>query len=145
MQENLFLWSRSATSWIWQPYCTVIGTMPCCYCWLQPFNFSPVSFACNFQDWGCVILRGIDFLLKICWSIPCLHPSWKVHSWICSQCLLWCMNSWYLPTTVLHCYRYNALLLLLQPLRWHCVECAVHHERNVREDQHHYISGVNKQ
>ena len=49
---------------------------------LQPFNFSPVSFACNFQDWGCVILREIDFLLKICWSIPCFHPSWKVHTWI---------------------------------------------------------------
>ena len=47
---------------------------------LQPFNFSPVSFACNFHDWGCVILREIDFLLKICWSIPCLHPSWKVHT-----------------------------------------------------------------
>jgi len=49
---------------------------------LQPFNFSPVSFACNFQDWGCLILREIDFLLKICWSILCLHPSWKVHTWI---------------------------------------------------------------
>ena len=46
------------------------------------FNLSPVSFACNFQDWGCVILRDIDFLSKICWSIPCLHPSWKVHTWI---------------------------------------------------------------
>jgi len=33
---------------------------------LQPFNFSPVRFACNFQDWGCAILRKIDFLLKIC-------------------------------------------------------------------------------
>jgi len=32
---------------------------------LQPLNFSPVSFACNFQDGGCVILREIDFLLKI--------------------------------------------------------------------------------
>ena len=30
------------------------------------------------KDWGCVILREIDFLLKICWSLPCLHPSWKV-------------------------------------------------------------------
>ena len=49
---------------------------------LQPLNFSPVSFVCNFQDWGCVILREIDFLLKICWSIPCLHPLWKVHTWI---------------------------------------------------------------
>ena len=48
----------------------------------QHFNFSPVSSAFNFQDWGCVILREIDFLLKICWSIPCLHPSWKVHTWI---------------------------------------------------------------
>ena len=27
-----------------------------------------------------VILREIDFLLKICWSIACLHPSWKVHT-----------------------------------------------------------------
>jgi len=49
---------------------------------LQPFNFSPVSFDGNFQDWGCIILREIDFLLKICWSIPCLLPSWKVHTWI---------------------------------------------------------------
>ena len=49
---------------------------------LQPFNFSPISFACNFQDWECVILREIDFLLKICWSIPCLHPSWKVRTWL---------------------------------------------------------------
>jgi len=48
---------------------------------LQPFNVSPVCFACNFQEWGCVILREIDFLLKIGWSIPCLHPSWKVHTW----------------------------------------------------------------
>jgi len=41
-----------------------------------------------FQDWGCVILREIDFLLKICWSIPCLHPSWKVHTWI-EICASW--------------------------------------------------------
>ena len=33
------------------------------------------------KDWGCVILREMDFLLKICWSIPCFHPSWKVHTW----------------------------------------------------------------
>ena len=26
---------------------------------------------------------------------------------------------------------------VLQPLRWCCVECAIHHERNVREEQHH--------
>jgi len=28
-----------------------------------------------------VILREIGFLLKICWSIPCLHPSWRVPAW----------------------------------------------------------------
>ena len=38
-----------------------------------------------------------------------------------------------------------ALLAMLQPLRWRCVECAVHHERDVREEQHPYISGTNKQ
>jgi len=31
------------------------------------------------------------------------------------------------------------ILLLLQPLRWRCVECAIHHERDVREEQHPYI------
>jgi len=33
-----------------------------------------LSFKWN-KDWGCVILREINFLLNICWSIPCLHPS----------------------------------------------------------------------
>jgi len=32
---------------------------------LQAFNFSPVSVACKFQDCGCIILREIDFLLKL--------------------------------------------------------------------------------
>jgi len=27
--------------------------------------------------------------------------------------------------------------MLLQPLRWCCVECVIHHERDVREEQHH--------
>jgi len=26
---------------------------------------------------------------------------------------------------------------LLQPLRWCCVDCVIHHERDVREEQHH--------
>jgi len=26
---------------------------------------------------------------------------------------------------------------LLQPLRWRYIECVIHHERNVREEQHH--------
>ena len=28
-------------------------------------------------------------------------------------------------------------MMLLQPLRWCCVECVIHHERDVREEQHH--------
>jgi len=28
------------------------------------------------------------------------------------------------------------ILVLLQPLRWRCTECAIHHERIVREEQH---------
>jgi len=40
-----------------------------------------IKFYLN-KDWECIILHEIDFLLKICWSIPCLHQSWKVHTWI---------------------------------------------------------------
>jgi len=35
-------------------------------------------------------------------------------------------------------------ILLLQPLDLHCAESTLHHERNVREEQHH-ICGANKQ
>jgi len=31
----------------------------------------------------------------------------------------------------------SGLLVLLQPLRWFCVDCVIHHERDVREEQHH--------
>jgi len=37
------------------------------------------------------------------------------------------------------------LNMLLQPLCWRCVECVIHHERDVREEQHPYICGANKQ
>jgi len=29
-------------------------------------HFTPVSIGCRWQDWQCVLLREIDFLLKIC-------------------------------------------------------------------------------
>jgi len=50
---------------------------------LQSFNFSLVSFVCNFQDWGCVISREIDFLLKILLIDSLLTPIvestyWKI-------------------------------------------------------------------
>jgi len=30
-------------------------------------------------------------------------------------------------------------VVVLQPLRWCCVECVIHHERDVREEQHHTL------
>ena len=30
-----------------------------------------------------------------------------------------------------------AMSLLLQPLRWCCIDCVIHHERDMREEQHH--------
>jgi len=38
----------------------------------------------------------------------------------------------------------KAAMVLLQPLRWRCVECVIHHERDVREEQQH-VCGTNKQ
>jgi len=35
--------------------------------------------------------------------------------------------------------------MLLKPLGWHCVECAIHHERHMHKEQYRYIRGVNKQ
>jgi len=34
---------------------------------------------------------------------------------------------------------FEVLFKMVQPLRWCCVECAIHHERNVREEQHPYM------
>ena len=36
-----------------------------------------------------------------------------------------------------HCPRKRQMCILLQPLRWCCVDCVIHHERDVREEQHH--------
>ena len=36
-------------------------------------------------------------------------------------------------------------LQLLQTLGWRCVECAIPHQRDAREEQHRYIRGANKQ
>ena len=34
----------------------------------------------------------------------------------------------------------NVNLLVLQPLRWCCVDCVIHHERDVREEQKYMCS-----
>jgi len=37
------------------------------------------------------------------------------------------------------------LKVVLQPLCWHCVECAIPHERDVHKQQYPYTCGANKQ
>jgi len=40
---------------------------------------------------------------------------------------------------------FKQCVLLMQPRSWRCVECVFHHERDVREEQHPYVCGANKQ
>ena len=35
--------------------------------------------------------------------------------------------------------------VMLQPLQWCCVDCVIHHEWDVHEEQHHYICSASKQ
>ena len=39
----------------------------------------------------------------------------------------------------------GAGIAVLQPPRWRCVECVIHHERDVREEQHPYKRGAKEQ
>ena len=39
----------------------------------------------------------------------------------------------------------EVLITLLQPLQWCCVDCVIHHERDVREEQHHHMCSASKQ
>jgi len=40
---------------------------------------------------------------------------------------------------------YKKEMVVLQPLRWRCVDYVIHHGRDVREEQHHYICSASKQ
>ena len=55
-----------------------------------------------------------------------------------------CVQLCFLRWNVFVCSRLETLnfscglfIILLQPLRWRCVDCVIHHERDVREEQHH--------
>ena len=100
---------------------------------LQPFNFLPVSFACNFQDWGCVILREINFLLKICWSIPCLHPSWKVHIGIIAVYVFCCKLSCQ-ALVLFTCLEY--LHSILEPVHISLLQCAPNETTRMGSEMH---------
>ena len=82
---HLFLQISRETTWLfdksygvcfvqrWLVYSAVV-------LWIMPRQGHLVLVTVSFTI--CVILREIDFLLQFCWSIPCLHPSWNVHTWI---------------------------------------------------------------
>jgi len=60
----------------------------------------------------------------------------------------WCCDQDVKPSQeerAIGAFRCKKERMLLQPLGWRCAECAVDHERNVREEQHPYIRGPNKQ
>jgi len=46
----------------------------------QPFNISPVSVACSFQEWVCAVLHWheIDFLSKKCQIDPLVSLLWRL-------------------------------------------------------------------
>ena len=47
--------------------------------------------------------------------------------------LLLCIWGYFIDSV----YFTTKMLVVLQPLRWCCVDCVIHHERDVREEQHH--------
>jgi len=40
---------------------------------------------------------------------------------------------------------FRGAISLLQPLRWRCVDCVIHHEPDVRKEQQYIFDGANKQ
>jgi len=62
-------------------------------------------------------------LLKIHWCIPKYTRDKQFHA-----------TNWQILIVF---YFLETLFILLQPLRWCCVDCVIHHERDVCEEQHH--------
>jgi len=65
--------------------------------------------------------------------------------WCCDQDVEVVLSSAFYKAHALGVVRYNKKGMLLQPLRWCCVDCVMHHERDVREEQKKYIHGASKQ
>ena len=72
----------------------------------------------------------------------CSREWWDVDSLIDCFCQL-CPENAHSHTTKSRCLFVlclgirEKLLLLLQPLHWHCVKCVIHHERDVCEEKNH--------
>ena len=72
-------------------------------------------------------------------NFVCFKQRVRINSFITAE--VFTFSSSYMSTNIV--LFYANLMQLLQPLRWCCVECVIHHERDVREEQH--ICGANKQ
>jgi len=79
-------------------------------------------FFCSWE-WRCSCGDDKVFCSSQCWSCANTDSAFRTTAWLTIffvLCLWW--HLWY---------------GLLQPLCWRCMECVVHHERNVCEEQHH--------
>ena len=111
----------------------------------DPQKFNPI------QSWSTKFLKIISPI-----------QSWSTHV---KPCILFCLmrqnrhnlmrqmrhNFWHFQNLIRqclfchqrqkHCWSYFAIrrtqLVVLQPLQWCCVDCVIHHERDVGEEQHH--------
>ena len=79
-----------------------------------------------------------------CHDHSIIDCSRRIYVWCCTSPT---SRSWWLTQSTHHHRRgcnsqhqwtlFSKSVDVLQPLRWCCVECVNHHERDVREEQHH--------
>jgi len=61
--------------------------------------------------------------------------------WCCDQDVKVVRSSGFTQKRAIGAVRCKKEGMLLQPLQWCCVDCVIHHERDVREEHHHtYMS-----
>jgi len=77
-------------------------------------------------------------LLPQCEALRICRSGYPIATkWCCDQDVKVVRSSAFTQRTSDRCVRCKKEGMLLQPLRWCCVECVIHHERDVREEQHH--------
>ena len=88
------------------------------------FKYNKRNSSCLFLVSLCLCLNHKELNKKVIHDLSA-GQSWKSQMRLGSRE----NNLWF--------YLLVASLVVLQPLRWCCVDCVIHHERDVREEQHH--------
>ena len=88
------------------------------------FKYNKRNSSCLFLVSLCLCLNHKELNKKVIHDLSA-GQSWKSQMRLGSRE----NNLWF--------YLLVASLVVLQPLRWCCVDCVIHHERYVREEQHH--------